>query len=58
MHNQFIVSDSDTLNLTHLVALSTDEYGYHVVLFDTGDRMGISDDMYKKIMASIQNQRK
>lgn len=56
MSNQYVVSDGDAVNLQHLVAMCTDEYDTHIVLFDNGTRMGVTDELFKKIMAAIHNQ--
>nr|AMP57763.1 hypothetical protein [uncultured bacterium] len=56
MSNQYVVSDGDAVNLQYLVAMCTDEYDTHIVLFDNGTRMGVTDELFKKIMAAIHNQ--
>lgn len=55
MQNQFIISDENAINIAHLVAVGSDDYGNYAVLTDTGDRIGITNDMYKRIMPVLHN---
>ena len=55
MQNQFIISDENAISIAHLVAVGSDDYGNYAVLTDTGDRIGITNDMYKRIMAVLHN---
>ena len=49
----FIVNDKDAIDVRHIVAVDTDEDGLHTVMTDCGWRIGVTDEMFKKIMAAI-----
>ena len=49
----FIVSDKDAIDVTHIVAVDTDEDGLHTVMTDCGWRIGVTDEMFRKIMTAI-----
>lgn len=57
MQNQFIISGEDAINIAHLIAVGSDDYGHYAVITDAGDRLGITYDMYKRIMAVLHNQK-
>ena len=49
----FIVNDKDAIDVRHIVAVDTDEDGLHTVMTDCGWRIGVTDEMFMKIMAAI-----
>ncbi len=52
---RFIVSGQDAVDLGHVVAIDTCEGDIHSILLDNGYRIGITEDLYRKIMAAIYN---
>lgn len=49
----FIVSDKDAIDVKHIVAVYTDEDGQHTVMTDCGWRIGVTDEMFSRIMAAV-----
>ena len=49
----FISNEKDAIDIRHIVAVDTDEDGHHIVLTDCGWRIGVTDEMFRKIMTAI-----
>ena len=49
----FISNEKDAIDIRHIVAGDTDEDGHHTVLTDCGWRIGVTDEMFRKIMTAI-----
>ncbi len=50
----FIVSENDAVDLSHVAAIDTDEYGMHTIYLDTGFRIGVTEALFVKIMEAIR----
>ena len=49
----FISNEKDAIDIRHIVAVATGEDGHHTVLTDCGWRIGVTDEMFRKIMTTI-----
>mgnify|MGYP004474774439 CR=1 FL=1 len=53
MNSRFIVCNDDAVDIHHVAALESDEYGRHVVIMDFGAVLGVTDEMHRRILAAI-----
>lgn len=53
---RFVTGDGCAIELSHIVAVDTDEDGRRIAFLDTGLWLEIPEEMFRRIMALIWNE--